>query len=355
LIAESSNGGSTIPPDKSGLGLNDYNVAAQRIKTLPTVPKTRQNGATLSLTTCDEQHIGDDETKNDLSQALSLSCRQLGAESVISSSSMTVISQSKDLLSADSSGGGSADPLGNSRSERSKYHSPISDSQAGRLPPNSVVDPAASSSMMGGDARAMPASLDGKLSKQCQFLAESDASNYDSSSPTCSNYVASSDSNSDDMSDKPMAEESEMLPSDLHVQLTDLDIQQGKRSARNEVVYNESGHFTLIERQHYEYLPPARTKKDRAAAQSNDEEEPIVVRSSTRKRKQVQIFSPVLDTSQDEEEGVFGVRIEHLSKYTYDSLGRPTYRFSVLGDDGKLNGLCKAGVSCRRCESNWRL
>jgi hypothetical protein len=322
-------------PQSSGRGLNGYNGAAQSRTTLPTVPETRQIDGTVSPTAC-EQHIVDDETNVDSGQALSLSSRQPGAES--ETSSMTVSWQSKGISSADSSGGGNAIPPDNSGSERSKSHSPITDSQAGRIPPNSVVDTAASSEMTAKDPHASPASLDGKLPKQDSSLAESDTSNHGRSSPNCSDFGDSSDSDSDDMSDELVAEDSEMSTADLHVQLTDLDIQPWTRTTRKEVNYKEPGQLKMTESQTYVYLPPARTKKNRAAAKPNGEEEPIVARASQRKKKQAQIFSPSrLDTSEDEEEGEFGVQIEHLSKYTYDRNGRPTYHFSVMGADGKSN------------------
>lgn len=333
-----SNRKTELGPQSSGRGLDD--VAAWSRKTSPPVPETHQIDLTVSPTAFDEDITND---KNNVESVLGLPLlsRHSSAESETPSPSRAISSQSKskDWSSADLSCGRDAQP-GKCGDENSKCHSPTTDTQAGGSSPKSVDS--AASYEMAEEAHASPASLRGDFSKRVSSSAESDASDS----------VASSDYNSDDKSGELVAEESESSIADFDCQLDAMDIQPRKRSTNKEINYEESGSLEITESR--EYLPPTPRKQDSAKISEprSVEEEAAVARRSMRKKKPVQVYvPPVQDSSgeeEDAEEACFA-QIDHLSRYKYDKLGRPTYHLSVMGPCGKTIRVC---VTSRAADVN---
>ena len=334
-----SNGKMEIGPQSSGRGLDA--VATRSRKMPPAVTESRQTDLTSYPTAFDEG-ITNDENNFDSIPGLSLSSQLLRAESETPSSSRAMSSQSKDWSSVNVPCG-SDGPPDKGCDENNVCHLSITNTQGGgSFPPS--ADSAASYEMIAEEAHASPASLRGDFSKRVSSSAESDASDYERSSPNCSDFVASSDYNSDNMSGELVAEESESRIADLDCQLDAMDIQPVKRSSRKKINVEKSTWVKMTESQ--ECIPPLR-KQDLAktSEERSIEEEPTVSRRSTRKKKPVELYFPPMQDSfgqeeEEEEEGVF-LHIDHLSRYKYNKLGRPTYYLSVMGPDGKTICVCE--------------
>jgi hypothetical protein len=138
-----------------------------------------------------------------------------------------------------------------------------------------------------------------------------------------------------------------------------MDIQPRKRSTSKEINYEESGCLEITESR--EYLPPTPRKQDSAKISEprSVEEEAAVARRSMRKKKPVQVYVPPVQDSSGEEENAEEAcfaQIDHLSRYKYDKLGRPTYHLSVMGPCGKTISVCEtsraADVNLTLCISD---